>query len=76
MVRQVGERFRILPFDRQAAILSARMATYLEARGLAIPERDIFIAASAIEYGAGIVITRDGNHFGRLTPFGLTVLEA
>lgn len=74
-IRRLRERFRVLPFDAQTAELAARMMAHLEARGQAIPEMDAFIAASAVVYGDGIVVTNDNDHFGRLSAFGLTVMR-
>lgn len=72
--RRIGERLRVLPFDRAPARLAARMAGFLDERGTAVPDNDLFIAASAMVYGDGAVITDDREHFARLAPFGLTVL--
>ena len=74
LIARVGERFRSLPFDREAASLAARMADYLEEQGQSIPEIDLYIAASAIVWGDGVVVTGDVEHFQRLAPFGLRVV--
>lgn len=76
MIARLNEKFRVLPFDREAALLAARMADALEAAGQEIPELDLFIAASAVVWGDGVVITRDTEHFRRLRPFGLHVHSA
>ena len=47
-VSRLGEKFRMLPFDREAALLAARMADWLEDAGLGIPELDLFLAATAM----------------------------
>ena len=73
-IDRLGETFGILPFDRRSARLAARMRDGLRRSGLAIPERDLFIAASALAGGDGEIVTRDLAHFGRLQPFGLRVV--
>lgn len=75
-VERLGESFGIVPFDRQAARLAARIRDALRKGGLAIPERDLFIAASALAGGDGEIVTRDLAHFGRLRQFGLRVVPA
>jgi len=72
-IARLGERFRILPFEREAAVLSSRMAETLADRGEEIPLLDVFIAASALVWGDGVVVTRDLEHFRRLGPFGIRV---
>lgn len=74
-ISRVGERFRSLPFDREAAFLAARMADYLEEQGERIPETDLYIAASAILWGDGLIVTRDVARFRRFAPFGLRVVR-
>jgi len=37
---------------------------------------DLFIAASAIVWGDGEILSRDTTHFRRLRSFGLRVLSA
>lgn len=76
LIARLGEKFRLLPFDREAALFAARMADSLEADGLEIPELDLFIAASAVVWGDGVVVTRDTAHFRRLRHFGVKVHEA
>ena len=75
-MNRLGERFRFLPFEREAAKLAARMANALQESGSPIPEIDVFIAASAIVWGDREVVARDLEHFRRLRPFGLRVLGA
>ena len=67
-------RFRVLPFDAEAARLAARMAQFLDEKGSPIPHVDLFIAATAIIHGDGLVVT-DDEHFRNLAPFGLTVVR-
>jgi predicted nucleic acid-binding protein len=66
----------LLPFDREAAKLAARMGAVLKQGGLQVPDLDLFIAASAIVWGDGEIVTRDAGHFRRLRPFGLRVHAA
>jgi predicted nucleic acid-binding protein len=73
-IRRLRETFRVLPFYAEAARLAAKMSSYLEERGQPIPDMDIFIAATAVAHGDGVVVTDDEDHFGRLAAFGLTVL--
>lgn len=75
-IDELGARFRLLPFDREAAKLAARMGGALQRDGLSVPERDLFIAATAIVWGDGEIITRDVGHFRRLRAFGLRVHPA
>ena len=72
----ISERFRMLPFDREAALLAARMDEALRERGEEVPVVDLFIAASAVVWGDSAVITANERHFRRLHEFGLTVLTA
>jgi len=74
LIARIGEKFRLLPFDRDAAQLAARMGDSLEDQGLDIPELDLFIASSAVVWGDGIVLTRDLRHFLRLRAFGVRAL--
>lgn len=75
-IDRIGERFRLLPFDRDAARMAARMADALQVQGLSIPHVDVFIAASSLVWGDGVVVTRDAGHFRRLSQFGIDVLPA
>jgi predicted nucleic acid-binding protein len=75
-INRIGERFRILPFEREAAQLAAQMDQALRRDGLQIPNIDLFIAASSLVWGDGEVVTRDTAHFRCLRRFGLRLREA
>ena len=63
----------LLPFDEEAARISAWIVQDLRARGRPIPERDVFIAASSLAWGDGAVVTHDTEHFEKLRDHGLEV---
>jgi predicted nucleic acid-binding protein len=76
LVSRFIEKFRVLQFEREAALLAARMSEHLDEVGLQIPELDLFIAASAVVWGDGVIVTADTRHFRRLTRFGVVTRQA
>lgn len=59
----------VLPCDRQTARLYADIKDQLRAQGTTIPENDIWIAASAVQYGLTLV-TRDA-HFNSVSTLAI-----
>ncbi len=72
-IERLGRTFRLLPFEREAARLAGKMAEFLRDEGIEVADLDLLIAASAIVWGDGEIVTRDVAHFGRLGRFGLKV---
>lgn len=66
------ERLPVLAFDLRSARVHARLWAEARSSGVAIGERDLLIAATALAYGHA-VITRDRRSFPRIP--GLTVLH-
>jgi predicted nucleic acid-binding protein len=61
----------VVSFTKETAMLAGRIDGECSSRGVVIPSIDLFIGATALEYGYG-VITVNPRHF-RLIP-GLSVL--
>ena len=61
--------FSTLEIDEDVGFQFALMKNFLVTRNLLIPESDIWIASTAVVYGA-ILIARDA-HFSRLAAYGL-----
>ncbi len=54
-----------VPFDREAALESARIRIDLEARGLLIGPMDLLIAGTAVSRGA-VLVTNNTKEFARV----------
>jgi len=54
-----------VPFDREAALESARIRIDLEARGLLIGPMDLLIAGTAVSRGA-VLVTNNTKEFSRV----------
>jgi predicted nucleic acid-binding protein len=75
-LKDVGLHARILPFERQAAVLAGEMAAVLDELGQPIPVSDLCIASSSLIWGDGEIVTHDLRHFAKLRRFGLRVRMA
>ncbi len=71
-VEHVLAAFDALPITEQVARVHAETWASLTARGVAIGAHDLWIAASALAHGFGVV-TKDGADFSRVP--GLRVVE-
>lgn len=58
-------RFRILPFEMRIALVSAKINAELLRKGKVIGINDIYIAATALYYGAELV-SRNTKHFSAI----------
>lgn len=56
----------ILPFNVDAARISARIDNALSKKGVTIPLGDILIAASGLAQGLTTIVTRNAKHFGQI----------
>jgi tRNA(fMet)-specific endonuclease VapC len=72
-VRSVTKAFRTIPIDDAIAHTHARLWADLAARGTPIGERDLWIAATALTRGMG-VLTHNVREFRRIPE--LTVIQA
>ncbi len=70
-VERLLEHLPVLPFDLVTARVHARVWAHLAARGVAVGERDLMIACTALAGGHGVA-TRDARSFPRIS--GLRVL--
>lgn len=52
-----SSRVRILDVDRETAERYSEIQSFLKRKGLPIPTNDIWIAASAMQHGLGVVTT-------------------
>ena len=66
-------RVRVAPLDFETAQRYAEILPYLRERGTPIPTNDIWIAATAMEWGLRILTT--DPHFGRLPQVSVLPLE-
>ncbi len=64
-------RFRVVPFDLEAARVHARVGAQMMAKGQPVGSHDLIIAATAIAIGAHVA-TRDERSFPRIP--GLSLL--
>ncbi|MHA1812310.1 MAG: type II toxin-antitoxin system VapC family toxin [Candidatus Thorarchaeota archaeon] len=62
-VEQLLVRLEVLPFDRRAAIESARIEAALVDAGKLIGARDVMVAGTALANGITTVLTRNVHHF-------------
>jgi tRNA(fMet)-specific endonuclease VapC len=60
-----------VPFDREAALESARIRIDLEARGLLIGPMDLLIAGTAVSRGA-VLVTNNTKEFSRVKSLRLS----
>lgn len=65
IVAQLLAAIQQIPFDREAAIESARIRIDLEARGLPIGPIDLLIAGTAVSRGA-VLVTNNTKEFSRI----------
>lgn len=66
-------RVRVAPLDFETAERYAEILLYLRDRGTPIPTNDIWIAATAMEWGLRVLTT--DAHFGRLPHVSVLPLE-
>ena len=66
-------RVRITLLDAETAQRYAEIVTYLRERGSPIPTNDMWIAASAMQWGLRVLTT--DTHFGRLPQISVLALE-
>ena len=59
------QTIRILPLDRESAIISGKISAQKEIRSRPIGQNDIFIASIAIN-GKLKLVTRNVKHFGHI----------
>lgn len=65
ILNQVLAELEEVPFDREAAIESARIRVELESRGEVIGPMDLMIAGTAVSRGA-ILVTNNVKEFSRI----------
>jgi len=65
------EHIRVIPFDDDAVIHSARIYSELTKRGKKIPDTDCMIAGSALGRGIDTIITRDIKDFRKITEMNI-----
>jgi len=65
IVAQLLAGVQQIPFDREAALESARIRIDLEARGLTIGPIDLLIAGTAVSRGA-VLVTNNTKEFSRI----------
>src|SRR5580704_1695985 len=65
IVSQLLAGIQQIPFDREAALESARIRIDLEARGLALGPMDLLIAGTALSRGA-VLATNNTKEFSRI----------
>lgn len=63
-------RVDVLPISRSVLKRFARLRGHLRARGQLIPDPDLIIAATALEYNLAVV-TGNRRHFGRIPELAL-----
>lgn len=66
-------RVRVLPLDLDTAERYAEIVRYLRERGTPVPTNDIWIAATAMQWGLRILTT--DAHFSRLPQVSVLPLE-
>ena len=66
-----SRRVRILDVDRETAERYSEIHAYLKGKGRPIPTNDIWIAASAMQHGLGLVTT--DPHFERVPQLSVEV---
>lgn len=71
VLRAVRELFMLLPVDEETALFYGRIARDLRRRGALIGTNDLWIAATALRHGLGLV-TANPAEFGRVA--GLEVV--
>ncbi len=72
-IENLISKFQILPFNRQAVIEAARIVGNLILDGQKIEFRDGMIAAIAISHGITQILTKNVQHFNRISK--LTVVS-
>ncbi len=72
-VREILERYEILPFTSDVAQVAARTYLDLKAANQLIEMRDLFIAATALAYGLPLM-TLNAGHFDRVEQLQLQPL--
>jgi tRNA(fMet)-specific endonuclease VapC len=65
IVSQLLAGIQQIPFDREAALESARIRIDLEARGLPIGPIDLLVAGTALSRGA-VLVTNNTKEFSRI----------
>ncbi len=65
IIAQLLAGIQEIPFDREAALESARIRIDLEARGLPIGPIDLLIAGTAVSRGA-VLVTNNTKEFSRI----------
>ena len=63
---KVLSQFRWVPFDGEAAKLTAQLNAYLISKGQPIEYQDVVIAASFLTRCCDVLLTENKNHFERL----------
>ena len=73
LVEKLISKFQVLPFGRRESVQSAKILGELKLKGLTIDIRDGLIAGIAKANGIDKILTRDIDHFSRIT--GVTVIS-
>jgi tRNA(fMet)-specific endonuclease VapC len=72
LVREIISSFEVLPIDADIAEIYGQLKAELAEAGINLPENDLWIAATAQNYGLSLA-TLDGHfkHFGKLEVIGV-----
>lgn len=66
-LEQILARVEVLPFERAASLESAKILAQLLSKGTPIGSRDVMIAGTALSKGIKRVLTRNVQHFERIS---------
>ena len=66
-IEQFISRVEVLPFDVESARRASRVADELIKNGKTINVEDSLVAGAMISSGCNVIITRDAEHFSRIS---------
>ncbi len=67
LATQLIDGLTVLPLDRKSAIRAATIAGTLHRKGRIIEDNDALTAGIALSRGITTIVTRNGEHFGRIS---------